>query len=82
MVTTSERETRKGGLSTSAQSQRSINEMGIYARFGSMARPKEGRLQDNGYGKIAKPVTYLFSSRLLVFPHLFRTELMSISKLK
>ncbi|CAN1300781.1 Kinesin-like protein KIN-14J [Linum perenne] len=43
----------------SGKSQRNRSEMGIYARFGSMARPKEGRIEDNGYGSVKSLVEWL-----------------------
>ncbi|CAN1315540.1 hypothetical protein LINPERPRIM_LOCUS29743 [Linum perenne] len=52
IVATFEGEKSNVVLDMRAKSQRIRSEMGIYARFGSMARPKEGRIEDNGYGKI------------------------------
>ncbi|CAI0414486.1 unnamed protein product [Linum tenue] len=48
------------------QPQRKRNEMGIYARFGSIARPKEPRFEDNGYGSVKSLVEWLNN----LFPYL------------
>ncbi|CAN1253850.1 Kinesin-like protein KIN-14J [Linum perenne] len=46
--------------------QRSRNEMGIYARFGSVSRPHEIRVEDNGYGSVKSLVDWLNN----LFPYL------------
>ncbi|CAN0907645.1 Kinesin-like protein KIN-14J [Linum grandiflorum] len=46
--------------------QRSRNEMGIYARFGSVSRPHEVKFEDNGYGSVKSLVDWLND----LFPYL------------
>ncbi|CAI0476258.1 unnamed protein product [Linum tenue] len=48
------------------QPQRNRNEMGIYARFGSVARPREPKFEDNGYGSVKSLVEWLNN----LFPYL------------